>query len=177
MSTMVISPNDVIFPAQSSMYSTDLDDFPQERTLWQGFNKTNKLYRAFKELYLSLYVEAARRHNKETSKRMLIQDDIVIILDRLTRGSDLALAQVLSVDSDQKNVLVRTIQRGARVNNVYKIMDPARQTRLVRAPSSLVFLFRPNQETDLLEYYRSSSTHSPDPEIWNQVEIESAEEQ
>ena len=72
---------------------------------------------------------------------MLIPDDIVIILDRLTRGTDLALAQVLSVDSDQKNVLLRIIQRGARVNNVYKILDPAKQTSLVRSPNSLVFIF------------------------------------
>ena len=177
MSTMVISPNDVLYPAQSTMYCADLNNFPQERTLWQAFNKTNKLYKSFKELYLSLYVEAARRRNKETSKRMLVPEDIVIILDRLTRGSDLALAQVLSVDSAQKNVLLRTIQRGARVNNVYKILDPAKQTRLVRSPNSLVFIFRPNQEIDMLEYYRSNSTHSPDPEIWNQVEIEPAEDQ
>ena len=108
---------------------------------------------------------------------MLEPEDIVIILDRITRGSDLALGQVLSVDSTQKNVLLRTIQRGARVNNVFKILDPAKQTRLVRSPNSLVFIFRPNQEIDMLEYYRSNSTQSPDPEIWDQVEIEPAEDQ
>ena len=179
MSSFVISPNDIIFPAQSSMYSSDMEDFPQERTLWEGFNKTNQLYRAFKEMYLNLYLEAVRKRNKETSKRKLITDDVVIILDRLTRGSDMVLAQVISVDKDHKNVLLRTIQRGARVNNVYKIMDPARQTRLVCAPSSLVFIFRPNENVDLLEYYSSSSISAPDPETWNHVEMEpeTAEEQ
>ena len=48
MSTMVISPNDMVFPSQSSMHCTDLDDFPEERSLWQA-----------------LYLEAARRRNKE----------------------------------------------------------------------------------------------------------------
>ena len=48
MSTMVISPNDMVFPSQSSMHCTDLDDFPEERTLWQA-----------------LYFGAARRRNKE----------------------------------------------------------------------------------------------------------------
>ena len=124
---------DILYPAQSTMYSTDLNSFPQERTLWQIYNKTNDLYTSFKEIYLTLYVEAARRRNKQTSKRMLEPEDIVIILDRITRGSDLALGQVISVDAAQKNVLLRTIQRGARVNNVFKILDPAKHTRLVRS--------------------------------------------
>ena len=177
MSTMVITPNDILYPAQSTMYSTDLNSFPQERTLWQVYNKTNDLYKSFKEIYLTLYVEAARRRNKQTSKRMLEPEDIVIILDRITRGSDLALGQVISVDATQKNVLLRTIQRGARVNNVFKILDPAKHTRLVRSPNSLVFIFCPDQRSDMLEYYRSDSTQMPDPEIWDQVETEPVEDQ
>ena len=123
-------------------------------------------------MYLSLYIEAARKHNKETSKRILVPEDVVIILDRLTRGSDMALAQVINIDKENKNVLLRTIQRGAKVNNKYKIVDPARQTRLVRAPSSLVFIFRPNDNVDLLEYFSSSSISASDPESWNHVELE-----
>ena len=41
MNSFVLSPNDIIFPAQSSMYLSDIEDFPPERALWEGFNKTN----------------------------------------------------------------------------------------------------------------------------------------
>ena len=99
---------------------------------------------------------------------------MVVILDRLTRGTDLALAQVVDVDSDQKNVLLRTLQRRARVNNVFKILEPARQCRLVRSPSSLVFILRPNTQSDLIEYYRAHRVQSPDPELWSELEEEPA---
>ena len=177
MSTMIITPNDLLYPAQSAMYSADLKSFPQERNLGKIYNKTNDLYTSFKEIYLTLYVEAARRRNKQTSKRKLEPEDIVIILDRITRGSDLTLGQVIKVDDAQKNVLLRTIQRGARMNNVFKILDPAKHTRLVRSPHSLVFIFRPDQRSDILEYYRSGSAQTPNPEIWDQVETETVESQ
>ena len=65
---------------------------------------------------ISKQLEGVTRNIKEK----LIVDDVVVILDRLTRGTDLALAQVVDMDSNQKDVLLRTLQRGARVNNVYK---------------------------------------------------------
>ena len=69
------------------------------------------------------------------------------------------------------------MQRGARVNNVFKILESAKQTRLVRSPSSLVFILRPNNESDLLEYYRPTRVHSPDPELWSEIEAEPAGDQ
>ena len=174
MSTFIISPNDVVYPSQSAMHCGDLEDFPEERSIWQAYNRVNKLYKNFKEIFLSLYVETARRRNRETSKRKLAVDDVVVILDRLTRGTDLALAQVVDVDSNQKNVLLRTLQRRARVNNVFKILEPARQCRLVRSPSSLVFILRPNTQSDLIEYYRAHRVQSPDPELWSELEEEPA---
>ena len=98
MNTYTLSPNDILFPAQSGMYISDIEEFSPERGLWEGFNRTNRLYRAFKQMFISLYIEAARKHNKKTSKRLLVPEDIVIILDRLTRGSDMAIAQVVSID-------------------------------------------------------------------------------
>ena len=97
---------------------------------------------------------------------------MVVILDRLTRGTDLALAQVVDVDSDQKNVLLRTLQKRARVNNVFKVLEPAKMTRLVRSPNSLVFILRPDSQSDLIEYYRSQRVNSRDPELWSELEEE-----
>ena len=88
----------------------------------------------------------------------------------------MALAQVISIDKENKNVLLRTIQRGAKVNNKYKIVEPARQTRLVRAPSSIVFIFRPNDMLYFLEYFTSGSVSASD-QSWSHVELETGEEQ
>ena len=81
MNTFALSPNDILFPAQSGMYLSDIEDFPPGRALWEGFNRTNRLYRTFKQMFISLYIEAARKHNKGTSKRLLAPEDVVIILD------------------------------------------------------------------------------------------------
>ena len=97
-------------------------------------------------------------------------------MDRLTRGSDMALAQVISIDKENKNVLVRTVQRGAKVNAKYKIVEPARLTRLVRDPSSLVYVYRPNETVDFLEYF-SSSISASESELWNHVEQETSGEE
>ena len=78
---------------------------------------------------------------------------------------------MISIDKDNKNVLLRTIQRGAKVNARYQIVEPARQTRLVRAPSSIVFIFRPNDEIDFLEYF-SVSASAGDSELWTHVDQE-----
>ena len=78
---------------------------------------------------------------------------------------------MISIDKDNKNVLLRTIQRGAKVNARYQIVEPARQTRLVRAPSSIVFIFRPNDEIDFLEYFSVSASAS-DSELWTHVDQE-----
>ena len=71
---------------------------------------------------------------------------------------------------------MRTIQRGAKVNAKYKIVEAARLTRLVRAPSSLVFVYRPNENTDFLEYF-SSSISASDVESWSHVEEENSGEE
>ena len=47
----------------------------------------------------------------------------------------------------------------------------------MRAPSSIVFIFRPNDTLDFLEYFSSSSVSASDSESWNHVELETGEEQ
>ena len=95
--------------------------------------------------------------------------DFVLVLDRISWGSDMTLAEVTSIDSENKNVLIRTLQRGAKLESRFREREPAKFTRLVRSPQSLVFIFRPDHNDDMLEYF-NDPTLLVDPQIWSHVE-------
>ena len=107
-------------------------------------------------MFLSLYIQTTLKRNTKSDKRILKEDDIVIILDRLTRGLENTLAEVVETDESNKNIIVRTISRPAIMDANFNIRTPARISRLLRAPESLIFLFRKNTEIDILEYFNTN---------------------
>ena len=169
-STFCLSPIDLIHPAQSQMISTQITEFPQTAKLWKHYNHMLKLHNGLKSMFINLFIERALRRNKKSSKRILVPGDVVLILDRLSRGLESTMAEVMEVDESNKNIIVRTITRPATVDRNYKIVTPAKVTRLLRAPESLVFLFRKNQEVDILEYSNLSPFSANKTKRWSLLE-------
>ena len=49
-------------------------------------------------MFLTLFIQIALKRNRKSYKRVLKNEDIVIVLDRLTAGLENTLAEVMEID-------------------------------------------------------------------------------
>ena len=82
MGTFCLSPMDILHPSQSKMHSSEIMDFSEDNKLWKNYNRVSRIFKGFKSMFLSLYIQTALKRNRKSDKRVLKVEDIVIILDR-----------------------------------------------------------------------------------------------